>query len=197
MKLRYFAYIAEQSFTTSPNGERLFLHLGGVFGKPYIIPDPATEKRLFSKQIWFLRICLVGIVLSQLSLSLVMPNIFERPVWLVFYFVAVMFFAWLLQWLLFRNDIPKLRRAPSRLSLPTYYREIAKRHSTLGLVLGFLSCMVFVCAGAWLVWNKFSPLGGWVGILLFGFLAVFWIYALYLKLDMLRENEAVDKKNEA
>jgi hypothetical protein len=39
--MRYFAYIAEQSFKTAPSGERLFFPYG-PWSRPYVLPDADT-----------------------------------------------------------------------------------------------------------------------------------------------------------
>lgn len=44
----YFTRIADKSFTTSSEGERLFLY-NGPWSRPYVIPDRATEERLHKK----------------------------------------------------------------------------------------------------------------------------------------------------
>jgi len=53
--MRYFSYIAEQSFKTSPRGERFFMPIG-PWAIAYLIPDEATERGLLKKHRWLLRI---------------------------------------------------------------------------------------------------------------------------------------------
>jgi hypothetical protein len=73
MKIKYFSWMAEQSFKTSLDGERLFYYLGGFWSKPYIVPDQETEKRLYKKQFWVLRIFLSVIILGQPFLFISVP----------------------------------------------------------------------------------------------------------------------------
>src|SRR5215213_10011888 len=112
MKIKYFSYIAEQSFKTLPNGERLFYFLRGFWSKPYVIPDDETEKRLFKKHLWFVRIFFGTFILSQPVLFFVLPDIAAmviRPVGFVLYFALMMFLAWFVNWLIFRKDIQSLK----------------------------------------------------------------------------------------
>jgi hypothetical protein len=46
-------YTIKRMFKTAPNGERLFYGRGR--SRPYIVPDSATERRLYRKVAWFWR----------------------------------------------------------------------------------------------------------------------------------------------
>ncbi len=195
MKIKYFSYIAEQSFKTSPNGERLFY--SGFSLTPYVIPNQDTEKRLFRKQLWFLRIGLGGLILSQPFLFLNIPAIINAPLWFLSYLVVIMLLFGLANWLIFRNELPNLKRATKRLFLFAFYRDTARRHSVVGLVLSLLLCMAFIWAGFWTIRNDFNPIIGWICIVLFGLCAFAWGYTLFLKLTMPKDKEIGDNKSEA
>ena len=51
----YFTRMADHAFKTSPTGERWFC-LHGLGSRPYVIPDAATEQRLYKKHLWTLRV---------------------------------------------------------------------------------------------------------------------------------------------
>ncbi len=111
MKLKYFSLIAEQSFKTGPGGERLFYYIGNFWPKPYIIPDPETEKRLFTKYLWIVRISISTLIVGQPFLLLVKSEIVKAPYWFVIYTVSVLFLIWLVIWIAFRKDLRTLKRA--------------------------------------------------------------------------------------
>lgn len=81
--MRYFTYIAEQSFKSDNEGHRLF-YMGTPFSRPYLIPDEATEAQLFRKMTWIHRVFLPSIILGQ-------PFLFRyyiRQPWLFYAFLA-------------------------------------------------------------------------------------------------------------
>ncbi len=175
--MRYFTYIAEQSFSTSPTGERLF-HLSGPFSRPYIIPDPATEKRLYWKQVWMLRFFLGGLILTQ---PFVLPEIFSHSWYFLVYFFGVTFVSWLVWQMLFARDLKGLQRLPARLPLHSFYAATAQRHSRAMLGLGFLGCLIFVFIGVGLLISGMDYTVGIVTTTFFGLCAIAWGYCLKLK----------------
>ncbi len=200
MKIKYFSYIAERSFKTSPSGERLFYYLGGLGGfwlKPYIIPDQVTEKRLFKKHLWMLRIFIGTMILGQPFLFIAIPNIVETPMGFIFYFVAIMLLYWLVNWVIFRKDLSQLSRVNTRLSITAFYRDLANKYSAFGLTLGVLGSIGFVWTGSWIIKNEINPFVGWVTIIFFGFCAIAWGYTLFLKLTMPKNSSFGDNKTEA
>ncbi len=181
--MRYFTYIAEQSFKTSATGERLF-YRGGPWSRPFIIPDADTERRLYKKQTWMLRILLGGLIVGQPFLFIVRPEVLHQPYWFLVYLVVVMLAFWGVGWIVFAPDLRGLQRAPVRLRPRSFYGQLAQRHSRGGLVLGFIGSLLFVAAGVWM-WSVGANQA--VAILcvgFFGLCAVAWGYALYLKLQI-------------
>ncbi len=197
MKIKYFSYLAEQSFKTSPSGERLFYHSGGFWSKPYLISDEETEKRLYKKQLWLWRIFGSALILGQPFLFIAVPEIIKTPLGYILYFAVVILLYRFVNWLVFRKDLSLLNRAESCISFSAFYRDSAKKHSTFGLILGFLASICFVWAGAWIIKSDFNPFAGWMAISFFGFCAVAWGYTLLLKLNMPRNNEYGTNKAEA
>ena len=197
MKIKYFAYIAEQSFKTSPNGERLFYFLGGVWSKPYIIPDAEMERQLFKKQLWLLRIFLGTLILGQPFLFIAMPDVVKTPLGFILYFLVIMLLYWFVNWHVFRKDLLALKRANTRLPFLTFFRESARKTSTFRITLSFLGCLGFVWLGSWILKNEFNTFVGWLAILLFGFCAIMWSYILFLKLTMPKNDVFNNSKTEA
>jgi hypothetical protein len=198
MKLKFFSYSVEQCFKTSPSGERLFFHAGVFRPRQYIIPDEETEKRLFKKLLWLSRIFWSALILVQPFLFIAIPN-FPKipPLWFVLYVVATMVLYLFVNWLVFRKELLTLKRTNMPILFRVSYRDEAKRHSTLGLVVGFLGSIGFVWACSWMVKNEINPFIGWVGIILFGLCAVVYGFMLYLKLTKPGNKEVAEDKTEA
>jgi len=176
--MRYFTYIAEQSFKGDDEGHRLF-YIGSPFSRPYLIPDASTKRRLFRKMTWNYRIFLSALILGQPFLF----RYFIRQPWLVFAFLAsLIVLQWVVLRIVFHSDLRSLERRPSRLSLRIFYSGMAQKHSQAALVLGLLGCITFVVCGIFI-----SSAGGWMlafgmpAVVFFGACAVGWGYALHLK----------------
>ncbi|MGA2248701.1 MAG: hypothetical protein ABSH48_27415 [Verrucomicrobiota bacterium] len=176
--MRYFTYIAEQSFKSDDEGRRLF-YIGSPFSQPYLIPDASTETRLFRKMTWNHRIFLSVLIIGQ---PFLFRYYFQRP-WLFFVFlVSVMVLQWVVLRIVFHSDLRVLQRRPSRLSLRRFYSDMAERHSESGLILGLMGCIAFVVCGIFI-----SSAGGWMlafglpAIIFFGICGVGWAYASHLK----------------
>jgi hypothetical protein len=177
--MRYFSYIAEQSFKSDAEGRRLFC-LGGPFSRPYFIPDEAAERRLFGKLTWHYRIFLSILILGQ---PFLFPYLFRKP-WLFYvYLASVIAVQWAVLRLVFYSDLRALGRAPTRLSMKMFCLNMAQKHSVARLALGLFGSLAFVFIGALMCFA-----GGWMlalgltPVVFFGWCAVAWGYALRLKL---------------
>lgn len=111
--MRYFDSIVRQSFGSGPGGERLF-YRGGPWSRPYVVPDGATERRLYVRQLWLMRLLLGALILGQPLLFLLVPGVTREPLWFLGYLGAVALASWAAGHLLFRGPLRGLRRAPSR-----------------------------------------------------------------------------------
>jgi len=83
--MRYFSYIAEQSFQTDDQGRRLF-YLYGPWSRPYLIPDAETEAFLLRRQTIMLRWSF-GAILFGLPLLFALRSkiLFQPSGFIVFY----------------------------------------------------------------------------------------------------------------
>ena len=179
--MRYFAYIAEQSFKTGPAGERLF-YTGGAWSRPYIIPDAESEQRLFRKQLWSLRIMLGGLILAIPLLFTVFPQFSGNSLYFFGFLAAVTALFWLARRVVITPELKRLERAPAQLSLGSFYRQMAEKHSYRALSLGLGACLLFVAGGAWAAYTGEMPtLIAIFSIGFFGLCALAWGYALILK----------------
>jgi hypothetical protein len=180
--MRYFSYIAEQSFKTGANGERLFL-LFGPWAAPRVIPDAATEERLYRKLTWTLRILLGGLIVGQPFIFAFVPAVIRNPMVFVLYFIGIVGFSFLAYWLIFASELRSLPRAAHRLPLSSMYRQMGTRHSVGALLLGLACCFAFVILGGWLVVSDSAPKAiGFISMGLFALCGLAWGYALVLKL---------------
>jgi len=186
--MRYFTYMAEQAFKTSESGERLF-YRGGFWSRPYIVPDAATEQRLYRKQVLLLRWTLGPLILGQPFLFVALDSrINSQPLWFLTYLTAVIFTFWFIGRLTFRRELKSLQRAQSRLPVRSFFCQMAQKHSRTRLVLRLLACLLFVVASGWLLRLRtahapgFSHLVSALCMTFFGLLGVLWGYALYLNL---------------
>jgi hypothetical protein len=176
--MRYFTYLAEQSFKSDAEGRRVFC-LGGPFSRPFIVLDAATESRLFNKLTWCYRIFLSVLIVGPI---LLLPCIFHQPTRFIAFLGAVVAVQWLALKLVFFADLRKLTPDRSRISLRVYYAEMARRHSRRELVFGLVGSLAFATTGAAMLFA-----GGIIAIdstiiVLFGVCAAAWGYALRLKL---------------
>jgi hypothetical protein len=185
-RMRYFTYIAEQSFKSDNEGHRLF-YIGTPFSRPYLIPDGPTESRLFRKLTWYYRIFLSALIFGQPFLI----RYFIFQPWLFLAFLASMIaLQWFVLRVVFHNDLRLLQRRTARLSLRTFYLGMAQRHSESGLVLGLLGSIAFVICGLFVSSIDASMLAfGLPAVIFFGGCAVAWGYALHLKRAMQRSSE--------
>jgi hypothetical protein len=177
--MRYFTYIAEQSFKTAPSGERVFFG-SGPWSRPYVLPDAATEQRIYRKLVWMLRIMLGGLILSQPILFVWFPGIVNKPMVFATYLVGLTVAFALARHVLLASDLRGLDRT-ARLPARSFYGEMAQRHSTRALVLGLASSILFVMLGAMMLAIGQSSLAAIFCIVFFAACAVAWGYALVLK----------------
>lgn len=180
----YFTFIADQAFNTSATGERWFCP-NGLGSLPYVIPDAATEQRLYKKHLWMVRV-LWGGMLVCMFLSDVLRSVlgFSRGLWCLIGLVALVALGWLLGWrLLMASELRDLRRSETRLTPPVLYRLVAKKRGWTALILIFVLSLGFLSAAiASLTTGKgISLVFGIVGTAMFGFLALGFGYTLYLK----------------
>ena len=183
----YFKYIAKSSFVTTPTGERMF-YRGWPFSRPYVVPDSATEGRLYAKQLWMARLLLGTQILGWPLLFSLVPNVTKRP--LVFFgcLGVVMVAVWQMDYLVFHRELRGLRHARERVSLRILYADMAARRSTGLLILGLLGSLLFVAGGVWiLVAERSSPIIAWVCIGFFALLALSLGYTLRLKRSAVSE----------
>ncbi|MEX0643656.1 MAG: hypothetical protein WD468_13210 [Pirellulales bacterium] len=183
--MRYFSYIAEQSFKTDEEGRRLF-YIGTPFSRPYVIADESMEQRLQRKMTWYHRLTLgpaiVGMALGASFLRRPWLFLFERP-WLLFIVLVVaVSAAWVLLRVIFYKELRTMPRAAARVSLRTFYGSMAQKHSRKGLLLGLFASLLFVATGIWmsLYDNSTRPIGVTIAAF-FGIVAAAWAYTLWLK----------------
>src|SRR5271165_502113 len=179
----YFTYLAAQAFRTSETGERLF-YRGGPWSRPYIIPDAATEQRIYGKHLLMLRVLLSALIIGQPLLFILHPDLFHETCWFLIYLVVVTVLAWLVWRAVLAPDLRNLQQAQTRLPLRLFYGQMAKRHSAGTLILGFMASCLFVAGPVWMLARGAHYSAGILILCMafFSLCTVAWGYALYLKL---------------
>ncbi|MEI9998107.1 MAG: hypothetical protein WDO13_02510 [Verrucomicrobiota bacterium] len=139
----YLICFPEQSFTWSPSGDRLFCPYA-PFLRPYILPDEATERRLGRREA---RMEWIGTGGLLAILLLVFPHVVPLSRYLDG--LSLIAITWsVVNWLLVQGELKGLQRAPARLSLRDYYRDVAGRLSREAIGLGCLGSLFFLLYGA-------------------------------------------------
>lgn len=176
--MRYFTYIAEQQFKSDDQGNRLFL-MAGLFARPYIIPDQATEQRLFWKMTWFYRIMLPAVILSMPILNHF--YFFQQPWLFPLYLLLMVAVQIVVMRVLVHPELKTMTRAPM-MPRQSFYRQIAEKHSERYLKFGFWVSLMFAVTGALVCFT--GPGQYAVGLpcaLIFSFMSVGWYKALRVK----------------
>jgi hypothetical protein len=178
--MRYFTYIAEQSFKTGPNGERLFL-LSGPWSRPYVVPDAETERAIYRKQVWTFRILLGGLIVALPFAFVWFPQWIAGPINFIAFVAAITLGFWLVSYLVLTPELRRCERTAARLSWRTFTAQMADKHSFGMLTLGLAACLTFVAIGIWLLATGEQTVPAIFSIVFFGFCTVSWAYALSLK----------------
>ena len=177
----YFTRMADQAFKTSATGERWFCP-HGLWSRPYVIPDAATEQRLYKKQLWMLRV-LHGGGLAGLLLSEILKSIYSS-IWWVWWLIGLEAFValcWLGWRLLIAPELRGLRRSETRLTPPVLYRLVAKERGWTMMIVILVLALLFLTGTIVGLIMGISLVFGALSIVLTGFLALASGYTLYLK----------------
>jgi hypothetical protein len=179
--MRYFTYIAEQSFKTAASGERLFYN-GGPWSRPYIIPDPTTERRIYWKQVWMLRIILGGLIALQPFLYTAFPDLVREPLYFLSLLTSIVVLLIVARQIVLAPDLRPLSRASAPQSLRFFYIQMAERHSPRALWLGLGTCCMFVAGATWMLCAGLTSIVEAVIVMVFfAACATAWGYAILLK----------------
>lgn len=181
--MRYFTKFADRAFKTSPTGARLYYHTG-PWSRPYLIPDIDTERKLYKKLVWFLRILLGGLILGQPFIFRIFPDIVDKPFAFLAYLGVGAAAYWLATKVVFASDLQGLSRT-DRLSLHLFYAQTAEEHSVPMLALGFFGSLLFVAGGIWALSLGTNAVASVLLIVVFGSSGFAWGYTLFIKLTAL------------
>jgi len=176
----YFTYLAKQTFGDSPTGERLYFP-AGPFARPYLIPSAEVEERLFRKQLWLSRLLIGGLILLQPLLFALLPVLTESALAFAGYIVIVTLASVAITHFALRRDVAGLSRGAKRLSIRAMLANLSRRNSPRMLMLGLVGSLAFVALGFVSIATGINPGSGWISVVLFGFCAVGWGYALDLR----------------
>ncbi len=160
--MRYFSCKAEQAFKTTPSGVRIFCQGGPV----YVVPDGATEQKLFAKEVWRHRILWGGFILLQPLLFIFFPQIlWNSYLFLAYLLVGLPVVAWVVGRILFARDLrclPQTDRYPRWNPYVTTYS-----HGRGALVFGFIMSLSLVLGGIFLMYEGKLVIGI-ISVMFFG-----------------------------
>ncbi|SRR6266404_100159 len=175
--MRYFAYIADQSFKTDADGNvSFFLH--GPFSRPLVVPSTEDKERLHKKLTWFYRVFLGGLIVGMILFQALVL----RPASFFSLLVGAVVLQYIVLQLLFRDDLRVMKRSDTRFGLERFYAGMAAQHSLTKLVLGFIAALLSAFGGLFMRHEGMSPWFTGFSIVLFGLCAVAWGYALIVKM---------------
>jgi len=175
--MRYFAYMAERSFRTYPEGDILFFPQG-LLSRPYLVPNVEEKQRLQAKLTWFYRFIFGG-----LFVALFLWGRFLTPPLVFFLALAGMLvLQYIVFRLIFRNDLRAMKRSESRTRLSRFYAGAAAQNSSLTLALGFaISLIISLINTAGLLMGISPPITA-ASELFFKLCTVAWGCALLIKM---------------
>lgn len=176
----YFSYIADQAFSTSPTGERLF-HPNGPWSRPYLITDDAAERELRKRHLLATKATLGTLIFGLPVLYAFYPPLAWQPLTFVGLLIVAIVAVAATRWIILRSDLRHLRKAPAT-GLHAHYQGMADKHSFGGLFLGFAGSLAFVAMGAWMYDIGLSPVIALFCVGFFGIASIGWVYSLFLKL---------------
>ena len=173
---QYFGALASNSFKTAPDGTRLY-YTGGPWARPYVVPDPETEQRLFRKQRWVMAIAIAPIFAG-------LPFLGRTPsaLHLLGLFAIALIASWLAQFFLLRAELSSMTRATARLSVKEFYADTATRHSLTKLVCFFLMLLLLLAAAIFVLPLRAEPAVTWLTTGILGLLTLFYVYLIVVKL---------------
>jgi hypothetical protein len=187
--MRYFSYMAEQAFKTTPDGNRWF-YRSGPWSRPYLVPDSTVESRLFTKQLWLMRILMGGFLISLPIFFTLVPDFLDKPIWF-FGLIAIETLVFrIVGDLVLRHELVKLPRAASRVPLRDFYRGMAAQHTTGQLVALLVLASVFVATGVWMLITGDDLLVAGFVIGIFSLSGIAAAYGITTKLAMRQKLDA-------
>jgi hypothetical protein len=177
----YFTYIADQAFKEGEHGETLFF-LGGPWSRPLVIGDDRKDAT-YRRHLWMQRLFLGTLIIGQPFLFMAIPEITSAILGFLTYVVSISLLYWVAKRFVFRRELQQCPRLDKRMPFRRFYQQVADRHSSEGLFLRFIGCMLFVAFGIWMLFDVSSGqrfIGLICGVLFSGF-GLGWAYAWRLK----------------
>ena len=180
MHMRYFHYIAEQAFKTTPDGRRFF-YRGGPWSRPYLVPDPETEQRLFTKQLWMMRVLLGGMISGSRFYFFSFPTSLTNRCGSWGTWRSCLRFSGLSESSRFTMNSRGFLVPNPACRYTTSILGRRQQHSVGKLILLILASFAFVVAGFWMLSTGQNAAIAWLAIVFFGLCALAWAYTLILK----------------
>ncbi|MCI5228334.1 MAG: hypothetical protein D3918_17180 [Candidatus Electrothrix sp. AX2] len=119
------------------------------------------------------------------------PEITNKAFGFLVYLAIILTIQWLTTRVVFRLELCELKRRSTSLPLRDFYGQMAEHHSTGRLLLGFITCMLFMACGIWMSLDTSTGQQA-IGVMcsiLFGACGVAWGFALKLKFSKQSNSE--------
>jgi len=183
MKFGFFSYFAREAFITTSTGEKVF-HLGKFWS--YLIPDVETENRLCRKTVTAYWVAFaVALILELLPLFNIVRV--TNGLWLGLYIAATILLAFALFSIILKDELSKLERSSTHLSILDFYQNIARRDSYFSIEIRLISSIIlagiFSQVLLYIKILKYNISLGWqiwiwilIGMLLYS--SIIWVYVL-------------------
>ena len=115
-------------FLTLPNRKKFF-RLNGFSDQGYLIPDMATEQRLYKKTLW-VRGFSILLFTPLVALGSILIIEYNEQFWRtynIFLLAILLFFSIWLQNIVYKNDLSKLQKIDSRKFIQDYLSDIKNK----------------------------------------------------------------------
>jgi hypothetical protein len=191
----YFTSIADQAFKVGTGGETLF-YLGGPLSRPLVIKEEQAPST-YAKHLWMQRVFLTILILGQPFLFVVIPSVIGKLLDFICYGISIMLLNWLLQRIVFRQELAECSRLPQRLSLRSFYGQVGDKHTEGALIRRLVGSVIFVLSGIGIAFSptEMAPGIGVICSLFFGACGIGWWYALRLKRARIQEANKASHHN--
>ena len=166
---------------SSATGERLF-YRSGPWSTPFIIPNSDAEFRIRRRLALKWRFYLLVFMIAQFAFTNLYPDVLHEPFAFIVYIAGLTFILRIVTWTVLASELSKLQRSPTRLSMRSFYCQVAKRHSMAGILLRLSVCSLIATGAQCITPSRMSL--ALINLLsgIFLILAVQWGYILFLKL---------------
>ena len=176
--MKLFHDMANQAFMNGPDGERLFCT--DLWSRPAIVPNKATEERLFKKQLWLRGIFFVFLIISQpVYVELIGPLTGKITSFLTCIFILSAIFR-ITNYFLIRGELRGLKRM-HRITVRLWLCDNATRYSRRAILFHIIFSLLLLVIVVWLTMEEHNIVFALMYLGLFGAIFLGSCCTLYFK----------------